>query len=381
MRKIAHLFSFIVMLFLLSCDKKVIYPTIPVNMGKTDTNSGKIFTIAGNGYALGGYTGNGGKATSAEINQPYGVTVDAIGNIYISDCQNNVVRKVNTKGIISTFAGARYFGYSGDGGPATAAEFHYPYGLAVDGSNNLYIADNMNYRIRKVNAGGIISTIAGNGVSGFSGDGGPATAAELNLPYGLAIDVKGNIYLADYSNESIRKINTDSMISTVAGIQYSGYSGDGGPATLAELGLPTGVAIDNAGDIYIPEYANNRIRMVNTNGIISTIAGNGYGAPSDGAYYGDGGPATNAELYEPTDVLVDGSSNVYLYDASNYRIRVINANGIISTIVGIGDNGFSGDGGMATAAEIGFGEGFTIDASGNLYLADLYFNRVRIVYK
>ncbi len=369
---------------LLSCEKKMASPstTSSNKTTPTDANSGKIFTVVGNGYTGGnggGYTGDGGQATSAELYAPNGIALDAAGDIFIADCNNFRIRKVNTNGIISTYAGNGYANFSGDGGQATAAELYGPYGLAVDGSGNLYIADNFNNRIRKINAAGIISTFAGNGTAGGSGDGTAATAAEISLPYGVAFDGSGNFYIAEFSN--VRKVNTAGIISTIAGNGYHGYTGDGGAATAAELYEPYGVTADASGNIYIADILENCIRLVNTNGIISTIAGNGFGAPSGGYYSGDGGPATAAELNEPTDVILDGTGNVYIYDGDNYRIRMVNTSGIISTIVGTGAYGFSGDGGIANASEIGYGIGITLDGSGNLYISDLYFNRVRIVYK
>jgi trimeric autotransporter adhesin len=390
MKKLTYLFVFLIVASSISCEKKIASPTpIPQNQAPVtkDTVSGKIYTFAGNGhmasYALGGDSGDGGHATKAELWAPAGIVADAAGNIYIADQQSCRIRKVDTKGIISTYAGIAYGGYSGDGGQATAAEMHFPYGLAMDGSGNLYIADNGNYCVRKVNASGIILTYAGNGIDGWSGDGGPATSAEIYLPKGLAVDISGNLYIAD-GNSYIRKVNTSGIISSIAGTGVRGYSGDGGPATAAELDEPQGVTIDGSGNIYIADYTNDRIRMISTNGIITTIAGNGFGASpvaGDGGYSGDGGPATSAELYNPTDVKVDASGNVYFADADNYRIRMVNTSGIISTIVGNGQIYYSGDGGPPTVAEIGFIQSIGFDNLGNLYLPDLYFNRVRIVYK
>ena len=220
-----------------------------------NSTTGIITTIAGNGIA--GYSGDGGLATNAELNNPYGVAVDSNGNIYIADTNNNRIRKVNsTTGIITTIAGNGTAGYSGDGGLATNAELYYPYGVAVDSNGNIYIADTYNNRIRKVNSTtGIITTIAGNGTAGYSGDGGPATNAQLNYPYGVAVDSSGNIYIADTDNNRIRKVNsTTGIITTIAGNGNPGYSGDGGPATNAELYDPSGVAVDSNGNIYIADY-------------------------------------------------------------------------------------------------------------------------------
>lgn len=378
MLKLTYLLVFFIGASFVSCEKKTAAPTqstTPPPVTK-DTLSGRIYTVGGTGTY--GYNGDGIPATAAELNGPYGVAIDASGNIYIADCSNNRVRKVNTSGIISTIVGTGSHGYSGDGGPATAAELHFPQGVAVDASGNVYISDYDNQCIRKVNTSGIISTYAGNGIAGLSGDGGPATAAEIDNPYGLAVDDSGNLYIA--TTDRIRKVNTKGIISTFAGSTI-GYSGDGGPATSAEMYNPEGVAVDASGNVYIADYLGNRIRKVNTSGIISTYAGNGFdaGFNDGGGYSGDGGPATSAELFNPTDVVVDGSGNVYIADAGNSRIRMVNISGIISTYAGNGTSGYSGDGGPATAAKIIFPQGLGLDGSGNLYIADN--NRIRKVYK
>ena len=331
-----------------------------------------ITTIAGN--ATGGYTGDGGAATVAELNQPQGVTIDGSGNVYIADIGNNVIRKVNTSGIINTIAGNGTAGYSGDGGPATAAELSSPECIALDGSGNMYIADFENNVIRKVNTAGIISTIAGNGSTGYSGDGGPATAAELSQPGFVTIDGSGNMLIADVNNDVIRKVNTSGIISTVAGMVPGGYSGDGGPATAAQLNGPTNIAVDSNGNMYITDLGNHVIRKVTASGIISTIAGNG-----TQGYSGDGGPATSATLYYPWGIAVDGSGNVYFSDDHNYRVRKVNTSGIISTVAGNGTQGYSGDDGAATAAELNYLAGITIDSAGNLYIADAGNSRIRKV--
>ena len=379
MQKAGSLFILFLFISLVSCEKKDVAPNGVVKNPPVsqDTASGKIYTMAGNGTQ--GYSGDGGPAIAAEIGGSWAVSVDASDNVYFTD--NQCIRKINTSGIITTFAGNGTQGYSGDGGLATSAELYNPLGIAVDLSGNVYITDNSNNRIRKVNTSGIISTFAGNGIAGYSGDGGPATAAKLSLPMGLALDGMGNLYIADCQNERIRMVNTKGIISTVAGGDTTGHLGDGGPATSAELYNPNGVALDASGNVYIATYYDNRIRKVDANGIISTIAGNGFGFPYDGGYAGDGGPATAAELNHPTDVVVDASGNVYFADADNGVIRMVNTSGIISTYAGNGNGTYSGDGGLAKAAGIGFSQGIALDASGNLYITELYFNRVRVVYK
>jgi type IX secretion system substrate protein/NHL repeat-containing protein len=333
-------------------------------------NAQIISTIAGNG--TGYYSGDGAQATVAELYDPHGVALDAYGNLYIADAANYRIRKVSTNGIITTVAGTYTYGYSGDGGHATSAELNYPSVVVVDVSNNLYIADQANNRIRKVNTLGIISTFAGTGTAGHTGDGGQATAAEIGTPTGLAFDSNGNLYLADQSY--IRKINTSGIITTVAGTNTVGFSGDGGLATAAELHTPNAVALDVSGNLYIADYNNHRIRKVNTAGIISTLAGNG-----TGSFYGDGGQATVAELKFPNGVVTDGIGNVYIIDSDNYRIRVVNSIGIINTIAGNGTQGYYGDGGQATAAELNIPYGITLDGSNNLYVGDGLNNRVRMI--
>jgi hypothetical protein len=290
-----------------------------VNFAQT-LSAGIINTVAGDGIA--GYSGDGGAATSAELNVPYGVAVDNAGNIYIADYGNERIRKVTAStGKISTVAGNGTVGYGGDGGPATSAKLDSPTGVALDGAGNIYIADLGNHRIRKVTVStGIISTAAGNGTQGYSGDGGPATSAELYYATGVAADSAGNIYIGDEVNERVRKVTASTgIINTVAGDGVGGYSGDGGPATSAELNAPSGVAVDTAGNIYIADISNNRIRKVTVStGIISTVAGNG-----TAGYSGDGGPATNAELNNPSGVAVDTVGKIYIGDTNNNRIRAV----------------------------------------------------------
>ncbi|MGP8214166.1 MAG: T9SS type A sorting domain-containing protein [Bacteroidia bacterium] len=334
--------------------------------------SGYINTVAGNGIE--GYSGDGGQATAAELHMAAGVALDASGNLYIADQGNNRIRKVNKSGVITTVAGNGTGGYSGDGGQATAAELFTPFQVAVDAKGNLYIADNQNSRVRMVSSTGIITTIAGTGDFGYSGDGGPATAAEVNGPEGIGVDASGNVYVVDNANERIRIINTSGIITTIAGNGTGSYSGDGGQATAAEIYEPTGVSIDANGNLYIADSQNNRIRKVNTSGVISTVAGNGVSG-----FGGDGGQATAAELSVAFGIAVDANGNFYIGDAQNARIRMVNSSGVISTIAGDGTLGYSGDGGPATAAELLTPEQVAIDALGDIYVADQVNFRVRKV--
>src|SRR5438093_1444496 len=319
---------------------------------KVDT-VGLISTIAGNGTS--GFSGDGGLATAASFDA-WSLAVDVSGNLYITDARNHRVRKVNTAGIISTVAGDGGDIFGGDGGPATATSV-LPVDIFVDPGGNLYLAD-ASYRVRKVNGDGIITTIACNGTSGFTGDGGPATAASC-APYRVARDSAGNLYVADGSSRRIRKVSAAGIITTVAGRGNDQFSGDGGPAPLAELIQPLDVAVDPAGNVYIADEGSNRIRKVNTAGTISTIAGNG----KDG-FNGDGGPATSASLNAPRGIAVDAAGNVYIVDAGNLRIRKVNPAGVISTVAGGGTPGFSGDGGPASSAQLvplGVGVGVQAD--------------------
>lgn len=343
-----------------------------VSVIPSSINAQTITTTAGNG--AGSSTGDGGMATAASFNQPGGAFYDATGSLYVVEYTGNKIRKIDGSGIVSAFAGNGIYGFGGDGGPATAASFRYPIDLADDVFGNVYIVDNTNHRIRKVNSSGIITTFAGSGAIGYTGDGGPATAATLNNPSRLTIDALGNVYFADAGNNAVRKVNTSGIITTIAGTGVAGFSGDGGPATAAKLNQPLGVAFDGNGNMYIADAFNRRIRKVSPSGIISTIAGTGVSAAT-----GDGGPAIAATMQYPNGIAVDLTCNVYFSDWSTQKIRKINTSGIITTVVGTGIAGFSGDGGAAVAAKINGPNNLTFDNAMNLYIPDFYNNRIRKV--
>ena len=329
--------------------------------------SGTIMTVAGDGgrgYA--GRDGDGGQAQCAQLYYPTGVAVDNAGNVYVIDEVINQIRKVTVStGIIDNIAGNGSNGFTGDGGPASNAEFNNPNCIAVDGSGNVYISDGNNYRIRMINIStGIINTIAGNGTAGYTGNGGPATNAEIHQADGIAIDGSGNVFISDATNDVIRKITkTTGIISVYAGNGTAGFTGDGGQATNAELRNPAGLAIDASGNLYIADNGNNRIRKITAStGIIRTIAGNG-----TAGFLGDGGQATQARLSSPRSVSLDCSGNVYIADYNNDRIRKVTVStGIITTIAGNGNSGNTGDGGPATSAEIQ-AESIAADCTGNVY--------------
>ncbi len=333
-----------------------------------------ITTYAGSG-AIGGccgsFSGDGGPATTATLYGPQGVTIDSAGNVYVCDVYNYRIRKVSASGIISTIAGDGLGVYLGDGLAATATGLDLAGGIAVDGMGNVYINNTQNY-IRKIDPAGIISTVAGNGITGYSGDGGPATDAEIQLN-DIASDRAGNLYLS--CGTRIRKINTSGTISTVAGNGTPGHTGDGGPATAAELIGTTGISVDRAGNMYIDD--NTYIRKVDTAGTITTIAGNGISG-----YAGDGGPATAAEFTAPKGLTTDNYGNVYIADQANDRIRCVSATGIISTVAGNGfdvstGGGYSGDGGPADSAALWHPPFITYGPNGAIYFADAGNNRIR----
>lgn len=338
-----------------------------------------ISTFAGNGVQ--GNIGDNGPATSVELGAPYAVAADKHGNVYFTDNANNNVRKVDTSGIITTIAGNGSVFHSGDGGPATAAGTPTPRGIAIDTAGNIYLAfDGGDSRIRKINTSGIITTIAGTATFGFGGDNGPATLAQIQPVEGIAVDLSGNVYIADIGNNRIRKINTSGIITTIAGNGTPGYSGYGGPATAAELNGPLGIAVDDThGNLFIADYGNNRIEKLNlSTGIITTVAGDGTSGSL--VLTGDGGPATGTQIWDPIAVAISSNGNLlYIAIAGTLGLRKVDTSGIITTVAGNGHYGYAGDGGPATMAMIVPPYGVAIDFRGNIYFSQPDWFMVRKV--
>ena len=324
-----------------------------------------ITTIAGSGAR--GFSGDYDTATSAQLCKPRGVALDRQGNVFIADRENNRIRKITfATGIITTVAGADSSGVNGEGIAATTALLQRPSGVAVDAAGNIYISDETN-RILRVSTQGIITTIAGTGNAGYAGDGGPATAAQLNAPADMIIDDKNTILFADAGNNRIRKIDAAGIITTLAGTGAAGFGGDGGPATTALLNAPTGLCIDGSGNLFVADALNHRIRKVSAAGTINTVAGTGTGGLSN-----DTAIATTAKLNEPGAIAIDGASNLYITDCANHRIRkIIAESGMIVTIAGTGESGYTGDGGNATAATLFYPACIALDNMGNVYFSDL----------
>jgi RHS repeat-associated protein len=331
-----------------------------------------ITTVAGDGTI--GASGDGGPATQAQLNAPARVAVGPDGSLYIADSANHRIRRVAHDGIITTVAGNGSYGYSGDNGPATQAQLNGPLGIAVGSDGSLHIADSSNDRIRRVSPAGIITTMAGGGPYRYVGDGGPATQAYLQYPQGLAVGPDSSLYIADYFNDRVRRIGPDGIITTVAGTGTSGSSGDGGPATQARIDGPMAVAVGSDGSLYIADSGNDCIRRVGPDGIITTVAGIGFSG-----FSGDGGPATQAQFDYPVGVAVDSAGSLYIVDSDNNRIRQVRPDGIIITLAGNGTSGFSGDGGPALQAQFDYPYGVAAGPDSKLYIADPYNARVRRV--
>jgi sugar lactone lactonase YvrE len=348
---------------------------------KVSRPSEDIYTVAGNGTA--GYGGDDGQAIDASLKKPHGVCLyesPAPAYLYISDPSNYQIRQVDLKeGFLTKAAGTIWSGYNGDNILATVARLNYPFGVHVDASGNVFIADTYNHRIRKVNAKtGIITTVAGTGSKGFSGDGGPATSARLRYPFSVYVDSAGNIYIVDTFNYRIRKVDGQTqIITTVVGDGDAKFQGDGGLATEASIMKSYDVAVDKEGNLYIADTHSHCIRKVDAaTGIIDTVVGQGTKA----GFSGDGGLATEANLNTPTGVYVDALGNIYVADSKNDVVRKVDATTqIINTVAGNGTPNFSGDGGLATQAQLNYPEGIWVDSSGNLFIVDTNNCRIRMV--
>jgi Fibronectin type III domain/NHL repeat len=339
--------------------------------------AGTISTVAGNDD-LGDFTGDGGPATQAALNTPNDVDLQADGGFLIADARNARVRRVSPDGAITTVAGNGDIGFSGDGGPATSAELIAPLGVAATADGGFLIADAGEARVRRVSPTGTITTVAGNGVPGFSGDGGAATAAQLFAPSGVAAMSDGGFLIADAGNMRVRRVFPNGTITTVAGTGTAGFSGDGGPATAAQLGLnsPYSVAVTADGGFVLGDINNARVRRVSPIGVITTIAGTGSRGTS-----GDGGPATAAQINTPFGVAVAADGSVLFADEYGHRVRRISPTGVITTVAGTGTPGFpaNGDGGPATAANLIFPSSVAPTADGGFLFTESGNNRVRFV--
>ena len=324
-------------------------------------------TVAGNGSD--GSTGDGGPAVAATIGGVQGLAVDSQGNVYFADTWNHRVRRVSTAGVISTFAGTGTGGDTGDGGPAASANLLWPSAVALDAAGNLYIASAS--RVRIVSAGGQIAAFAGGATPGYAGDGGPATSALLSGPRGLAVDSAGNVYIADSGNFRIRMVAKTGRISTVAGTGVSGYSGDRGPAVSAQIGFVYALALDNKDVLYFSDAYNHCVRRILASGTVETAAGGAFGSG------GDGGAAGRAQLEYPQGLAVDRAGNLYVADLLNHRVRIIGADGTVFTAAGTGSPGFSGDGGTGPYAALNMPAALALAPGGDLYIADSRNFRIR----
>jgi sugar lactone lactonase YvrE len=343
---------------------EIVFADLANNRIRKIDSSGNISTIAGNGTA--GYTGDGGPATSASLNGPNGVTYDSAGNLYFSDFYNNVIRRVDTTGTITTYAGDGTAGFSGDGGPATKAQLNAARSVVTDTHGNLFIADTGNARVREVNSAGIITTIAGDGTKGFSGDGGPATKAAIGAPRDVQW-LAGTLYISNGGSSRVRDVVLSTgIINTFVGSVW-GYDGDGHSPTLTELSFVTGIHSLSTTSILMADDYNSRLREL-AGGVVKTVAG---------GFIGDGGAATSGALVLPENIAFDSAGNLYVADSEGNRIRKVGTTGKISTVAGTGVSGYTGDGGLATSATLYWPQGVVVDSSNNIYISDEFNNVIR----
>lgn len=341
-------------------------------------NAQEITTFAGSGE--GGYNGDKLAASQVAINKVTAAVTDAYGNLYYADMNNNRIRKVNTDGVVETIAGTGMAGYTPDGGLAINAAISQPAGIAIDKEGNIYFSEYINACVRKISRNGILSTVAGGNGAGFSGNGGLATAARLQGPGAIVMDKEGNLYISDGDNNCVRKVSTTGIITMYAGngkgygTGRGGYSGDGGKATAAELNQPGALALDDKGNLYISDCFNHCIRKVGANGIITTFAGSG-----TGGYAGDNGKATKAQLNFPEGIAIGAGGNLYIADHANNRIRMVNTDGVITTVAGTGSAVLSGDNGPASMAGIGKPSFVILSNNNTLFIGDNANNRIRMI--
>jgi hypothetical protein len=331
-----------------------------------------ISTLAGNGTR--GFSGDGGPATASELNGPLSATLTPDGGFLIADQSNSRVRRVAPDGTITTVAGSGVAGFSGNGGPATAAEFNAPSDAARLPDGSIVIADSNNNMVRRVAPDGVITTAVGTGAAGFSGDNGPATAATLSFPSDIAVASDGTYLISDNDNNRIRSVSPNGTITTVAGDGRAGGGGDGGPATAAQLSGPSAVSVIAGGGFLIAEEDGNRVRRVASDGTITTVAGDGVAG-----FNGDGIAATSAELNHPARVAAASDGGFLIADRLNNRIRRVSPSGVISTVAGTGTAGGLGDGGLATSAQLNQPFGVAINSEGDYLIADTSNQRIRVV--
>lgn len=360
------------------CVKRVLLPLLFLLLIKADFISAQVITTVA-GLGIPGFSGDGGSAINAQFNNPISVALDAAGNLYVADLYNNRIRKIMiSTGVMTTIAGDGTAGFSGDGGPALTATMNNPGDICVDPSGNIYFMDNQNFRIRKIDpVTGIITTVVGNGQANYAGETTTATNAGIYYPGGIAVDAT-HLYFSLTAHPRICKVNlATGIISTIGGTGVAGFSGDGGSATSANFNFPTGMAVSTTGEVYVADYLNNRIRKISSTGIVTTVAGNG-----TAAFAGDGGQATIASINLPTGVSVDPAGNIFIADRNNYRIRKVTAaSGVITTVAGSGNYGYGGDGGSAISPCVKMADPHKVrsDAAGNLYISDQSNARIRKV--